>query len=111
MAITHGWLTVARSEEILEGTPIAIEVKGEEVALFRIDGQLYATDNLCTHSFARLCEGFIDGYEIECPLHQGRFDVRTGQASREPCEEPIRTYRVRESDGLVQIAEGHTLKD
>ena len=97
------WEPVARSDEVLERNPLGVEVAGEEVAIFRIEGQLYATHNICTHNFARLCDGYLEGYEIECPMHQGRFDVRTGRPTREPCEEPIPTYEIRETDGVVEV--------
>ena len=56
----------------------------QEIALYGVDGEVYATDNLCTHGNARLCDGFLMGHEIECPLHQGRFDVRDGRALCSP---------------------------
>jgi naphthalene 1,2-dioxygenase system ferredoxin subunit len=56
---------------------------------------LYATDNLCTHGAARLSDGFLEGREIECPFHQGRFDVCTGKALCAPLTENIRVYPVR----------------
>ncbi len=59
---------------------IGVEVSGLDIALFKVRGAVYATGNISTHAHARLCDGFLDGYEIECPLHQGRFDVRSGKA-------------------------------
>jgi len=98
------WITVASSDAIDPGYPLAVEFGGEEVLLYRVDGLLYATHGACTHTYASLAGGYLDGYEIECPIHQGRFDVRTGRATREPCEEPLRAYRVREVDGAVQLS-------
>jgi naphthalene 1,2-dioxygenase system ferredoxin subunit len=60
-----------------------------------VQGELYATDNLCTHGAARLSDGFLEGREIECPFHQGRFDVCTGKALCAPLTENIRVYPVR----------------
>jgi naphthalene 1,2-dioxygenase ferredoxin component len=79
-------------------------VQGREIALHCVDGVPYATDNLCTHGAARLCEGFLEGFEIECPLHQGRFDVRDGRALCEPAMQPIVVYRVRVDDSRVLLA-------
>ncbi len=67
-------------------------------------GEIFATDNVCTHGQARLCEGFLEGHEIECPLHQGRFDIRTGRALCAPVTAPIRSYPVRIDAGRVLIA-------
>jgi naphthalene 1,2-dioxygenase system ferredoxin subunit len=58
-------------------------------------GEIFATDNLCTHGAARMSDGFLDGKEIECPLHQGKFDVCTGKALCAPLTENIRVYPVR----------------
>ena len=72
---------------------IAVVVAGREIALYGVDGEVFATDNICTHGQARLCEGFLEGHEIECPLHQGRFDVRP--ASRPAHRRPRRYAATR----------------
>jgi len=82
---------------------IAAPVAGREVALFLQDGVVYATDILCTHGDARLCDGFLEGHEIECPYHQGRFDIRTGAATGAPCTEPIRIWPVKVEEGRVWL--------
>ena len=64
---------------------------------------MFATDNLCTHGHARLCEGFVEGFEIECPLHQGRFDLRTSLATCAPAAEALQTYPVRIEAGRVFV--------
>ena len=63
--------------------------------LYEVEGEVYATDNLCTHGAARMSDGFLEGREIECPLHQGRFDVCTGKTLCAPLTQDIRTYPVR----------------
>ena len=62
---------------------------------------MFATDNICTHGHARLCDGFLDGHEIECPLHQGKFDVRNGSPTCAPVTEPLKCYPVRIDGGRV----------
>jgi naphthalene 1,2-dioxygenase ferredoxin component len=94
---------VARLEDIGDGDVTAVDLGDRELALYRIGSQVYATDILCTHGAARLCDGFLDGYSIECPLHQGTFDVRSGAATRAPAEEPIATYGVEIEDGTVYV--------
>ena len=79
---------------------------GRELALYSAGGEIFATDNLCTHGHARLCDGFLDGHEIECPLHQGKFDVRTGQPTCAPVTEAIRSYPVKIEGGRVFLAIG-----
>ncbi len=74
---------------------IGIDIAGKSLALYQVDGAIYATDNICTHGNARLCDGFLDGHEIECPLHQGKFDIRNGKAMCAPLTEDVRTYPVK----------------
>jgi nitrite reductase/ring-hydroxylating ferredoxin subunit len=57
--------------------------------------EVYATANICTHGHARLCEGFLESNEIECPLHQGRFDMTNGKPVLEPVTESIKTFPVK----------------
>ncbi len=94
---------VGRLDEIADGESREVLAGKHEIAVFRIGAQLYATDNLCTHGSGRLCDGFLEGYEIECPLHQGAFDVRSGEPVRIPAEEPLRTYAVELEDGKAYI--------
>jgi len=74
------WTDAAAVADVPEEDIIGIDVAGRDIALYSVEGQIYATDNVCTHGNARLCDGFLEGHEIECLLHQGKFDVRTGQA-------------------------------
>jgi len=73
------------------------------LAIYGVGGEVFVTDNVCTHGHARLCDGFLDGHEIECPLHQGKFDVRSGKAMCEPLTADIRTYPVKIEDGYVFV--------
>ncbi len=99
-----GWVRVAGIGEVPEGGVIAKKIGESEIALYHVEGGgFYATENVCTHEYAQLCEGWLEGYEIECPLHAGRFDVRTGKALCPPVEEDVKTYEVRVSDGEVLV--------
>lgn len=64
------------------------------VAAFDVGGEIYVTSNVCTHNVALLSDGFFEGDTIECPLHGGCFNVRTGEATQFPCEVPLQTYPV-----------------
>lgn len=94
----------------LDGVPtddvIGVNVEGRDIALYNVEGEIYATDNICTHGQARLCEGFLEGHEIECPLHQGRFDVRNGAPMCAPVTEAIRSYPVKIEAGRVFLSLG-----
>ena len=97
------WTDVAAVDDLFEGASIAVQVQDREIALHCVDGVPYATDNLCTHGAARLCEGFLEGFEIECPLHQGRFDVRDGRATCEPATQRITVYPSKVEGGRVML--------
>ena len=101
---TTEWIDATATDDVPADDVIGILVAGRDIALYNAGGEIFATDNICTHGHARLCEGFLEGHEIECPLHQGRFDVRTGQPSCAPVTEAIRSYPVRIEGGRVFLA-------
>lgn len=100
------WTDAAAADEVPADDVIGVQVAGRDIALYGVDGEVYATDNLCTHGQARLCDGFLEGHEIECPLHQGKFDVRDGRPTCEPVTEPVRSYPVKIEGGRVWLALG-----
>ena len=86
------WVDVAAEGDIFEGAAIGVAVGGHDIAVYKTEaGEVFATHNICSHADARLCDGFLEGHEIECPYHQGRFDIRNGAATLEPCVEAIRS--------------------
>ena len=93
--MTETWTDVAALDALPDDYVIGILVAGKEIALYAVEGEVYATDNLCTHGAARLSDGFLEGREIECPLHQGKFDVCTGKAMCAPLTQNIRIYPTR----------------
>lgn len=93
--MSDNWTDAAGRDDVPEGDVVGIKVAGREIALYEVEGEIYATDNICTHGHARMSDGFLEGREIECPLHQGKFDVCTGKALCAPLTENIRTYPVR----------------
>ena len=100
------WTDAAAVDDVPEDDVVGMIVAGRDMALYNAGGEIFATDNICTHGHARLCEGFLDGHEIECPLHQGKFDVRTGQPTCAPVTEAIRSYPVKIEGGRVFLAIG-----
>lgn len=100
-SIDTSWTDAAALDGLPEDDVIGVTVDGRDVALYTVGGDVFATDNLCTHGNARLCDGFLEGHEIECPLHQGRFDVRDGRALCAPLTQALRSYPVRIEQGRV----------
>lgn len=77
---------------------------GTRIALYRVDGVIYATDDLCTHGQSSLSEeGTLTGRTIECAWHFGTFDVTTGEACAMPCVTALRTYPVTVVEGRVHV--------
>ena len=74
------------------------------LAVYNLAGTIYVTDDTCTHGQASLAEGEVDGDLIECPFHQGCFEIKTGAPAGPPCTEPIKSYAVVVEDGAVYLA-------
>jgi naphthalene 1,2-dioxygenase system ferredoxin subunit len=89
------WVEALSTAELPTDDVLGVVVNGRDIAVYTVGGDVYATDNICTHGQARLCDGFLDGHEIECPLHQGKFDVRNGQPLCDPVTEAVRSYPVK----------------
>lgn len=100
------WTDAAAEEDVLADDVVGLLVAGHDIALYKVDGEVFATDNLCTHGPGRLCDGFLLGHEIECPMHQGRFDIRDGLGTCEPATEALRRYPVRLANGRVWLMLG-----
>ncbi|HUL08983.1 MAG TPA: non-heme iron oxygenase ferredoxin subunit [Candidatus Acidoferrum sp.] len=89
------WRRVASRSKLTPNNPLAVEVGDKLIGLYLVDGQVYAIGNLCTHEFALLTEGFVEGEAIECPLHQARFSIKTGKVLSEPADADVPSYPVK----------------
>jgi nitrite reductase/ring-hydroxylating ferredoxin subunit len=90
-----GWHRLAALSDLREGEPFAAKLGDDPIALHRLDGVVFAIGDVCTHEFALLSGGFVEDGEIECPLHQARFDIRTGRCLSPPATMDLPTYDVR----------------
>jgi 3-phenylpropionate/trans-cinnamate dioxygenase ferredoxin subunit len=98
MALTFA----AHLSDLVEDEPLPVTLGDEQIALYLLDGDVYATHNVCTHQYALLSDGYMEDGCIECPLHQGKFDIRTGAAACAPVSQPIRVYPVHvEGDSIM----------
>lgn len=97
------WHDIGAEGLVAEGEVVAVVAAGKPVALFLHDGAHYAVHDLCTHGDAQLSDGWVEDGCIECPLHQGKFCIKTGEAMSAPVSEPVAAYQVRLLDGRVQI--------
>lgn len=98
------WSTVGTRDQVDPDNPIAAEIDGTKIGVFEVEGTLHAIDDVCPHAHAILSSGFIDGGEIECPLHNAVFDICSGRHLRgEPCRD-LKIYPVRIVNREVQVA-------
>jgi nitrite reductase/ring-hydroxylating ferredoxin subunit len=96
------WIKAGEVSKLDPEYPTVAKIGEVEVAICRAEGEVFAVHNICTHAYARLSDGWVEGHEILCPLHQGSFDLRTGDAVRSPCHDPIPVFQVRvEGDDIL----------
>jgi apoptosis-inducing factor 3 len=96
------WQRAASLQSIPEDGVLGVELEGTPLALYNLGGTIYATHGVCTHALAILAEGFVEDGKIECPLHQGLFDIRTGKALCAPLTEDVQTFAVEvEGDDVL----------
>lgn len=80
-----------------------VELNGILLAIYNIDGKIFATSDICTHEECNLSDGFLNGNVVECPCHGGRFDVETGEVKALPPTIPLKTYRARVKGESIEI--------
>lgn len=97
------FVAVAILSDLEDRIPHPIEINGEEIALVLMDDKVYAIDNVCTHEYACLSDGYVEGNRIVCPLHLAEFDIETGVVVEDPAEEDLQTYPVEIVDGQIYI--------
>ena len=105
--MAEGWVDACAADDIDAEDVIRFDHGGKTYALYRTeDDRYFATDGLCTHEKIHLAGGLVMGTIIECPKHNGRFDVRTGEAKGAPVCVNLKTYPVKVEAGTVFIAPG-----
>ncbi len=92
-----------RAADIAPGECKLGRVGGEDVAIFNVEGKLYATQNSCTHEGGPLCEGALWGDIISCPWHGSEFNVRTGEVTQGPATTPLKIYNIEVINGAILI--------
>jgi 3-phenylpropionate/trans-cinnamate dioxygenase ferredoxin component len=96
------WQDVGAADEVTEDTPLAASINGRAIGVYQLDGKYYALEDVCPHAEALLSQGFVEGEEIECPLHGARFHIPTGKCTKEPAERDLACYEVmREGERLL----------
>src|SRR5262249_51603704 len=96
---------VAGREGLQEGSLLKVELHGRPIVLSMVNGKVYAIDAICSHEGGPLEDGTLDGYEVECPWHGSKFDVRTGEVTNPPAETPQLAYEVKVEDDKILVKE------
>ena len=94
---------VCAVSDVAENSVKSFEIGTTTLAVYNVGGTFYATDNECTHGAASLADGILEDGIIECTMHFGAFNVKTGEAVQAPCHIPLRTYKVAVKDGQVLV--------
>ena len=97
------WHRVAAEADLAENMPLAVRIGDLSIAVVRLEDGIFAVNDICTHEYALLSDGYCEDGKLECPLHQACFDIRTGAALNEPAEVPVATYKVKVEGGEVFV--------
>jgi naphthalene 1,2-dioxygenase ferredoxin component len=97
------WVDLIARDALEPGDVTPVKLGGRRLAVYDAADGVYVSMALCTHGGADLCDGYFDGHVIECPLHQGCFDIRDGRPLGAPVTRAIKTYPARVVDGRVQV--------
>jgi 3-phenylpropionate/trans-cinnamate dioxygenase ferredoxin component len=96
-------IKIGETKDIQSSQMKAVDVNGERICVANVEGKYYAIGNVCTHVGGPLAEGKLEGFEVECPWHGSKFDVRTGKVVRPPAMKEEPTYEVKVEDNNVLI--------
>lgn len=97
------WHDACTLDELVDREPLPVWVADTPIAVVRVGERTYALHDVCTHEDAPLSEGVVVDGCLECPMHQGRFDLATGAAMRRPCTVAVRSYPTRVLGATVQV--------
>lgn len=97
------WTDVAMLNELPPGARKVVDVDGAQVAVFNLNGQLHAIEDLCTHDGGELASGELENDVIICPRHGARFSVITGEVLGPPAYEAVHVFPIRVTDGMIQV--------
>ena len=97
------FVKVAETKDVAAGTGILVELEGERIALFNVNGTFCAIGDVCTHSGGPLSEGDLDGDTVTCPWHGAQFDIKSGEVLGPPAPDPVPSYRVKVEGTAILI--------
>ena len=95
------WRDVAAASDVADDLPLSVKVGDREIGLFSLNGRYYGLEDVCPHAYALLSQGFVDGDEVECPLHGAKFHIPSGKCTKEPGGRDLACYEVRLEGGRL----------
>jgi glycine betaine catabolism B len=101
--LSEGFVKVADTKDIPSSQMKTVEVDSEKICVVNVGGKYYAIGNVCTHEGGPLADGTLEGYDVECPWHGSKFDVRTGKVTNPPADTPEPSYEVKVEGSNVLI--------
>ena len=101
--MSDDWVDVAREGEIRSGACKLVDVDDEMIAVYNLDGDYYAIEDVCTHDGGELASGAVEGDEVICPRHGARFCIRTGEVTAPPAYEDEHSFPIRVENGKIQL--------
>ncbi|MDG2096661.1 MAG: non-heme iron oxygenase ferredoxin subunit [Paracoccaceae bacterium] len=99
----QNWQNIIALDEIEKGDVTNVKFGTKDLAIYDAKDGIFVSLSRCTHGAANLCDGYFDGTYIECPLHQGLFDVRTGEAKAVPARVNLKMIKCRVLNGMIQV--------
>ena len=96
-------IALCKTDDVAAGTALKVEAGGLTLAVFNLNGHFFAMDDSCSHGPGSLSEGYVEGDEIECDFHNGRFNIKTGEVTAPPCMVPQKVYAVTVADGTLFV--------
>jgi len=97
------WHDVAAAADVADDVPLTVKVGEREIGLYAVNGSYYGLEDVCPHAYALLSQGFVEGEEIECPLHGAKFHIPTGKCTKEPGGRDLACYAVRLEGGRLFV--------
>ena len=103
LVLSEDFVKVADTKDIQPSQMKEVEVNGENICVANVEGKYYAIGSICTHEGGPLADGTLEGYEVECPWHNSKFDIRTGEVRSPPASEPEPTYEIKVDGNNILI--------
>jgi len=97
------FVPIMAAQQLRERETLRVEIGGQIMAIAKVDNQLFAFQEFCTHRFGPLSEGKFEGFNVQCPWHNSCFDVRTGKVTNGPAKVDLKTFKMETRDGKVGV--------